>query len=149
MIHFRVKFFKFFSSSLTLCALVVAIFAFNLFVLGPYLTQSVNGGVANFAYISVRILSFVALAYALARFAKRNRFQTLSTVMGVAFVDQVILKWFLLHQDMKANPTQWDGVTDGALFYGVSTGFLFFAPFVLLLAFLGFELIRFRQDWKK
>jgi hypothetical protein len=140
---------KILSSSLTLCTFVVLLFAFNLFFLGPYLTQAVNGGVANITYIGIRLLGFVGLAYSLGKFARRNRFQTISTVMGVAFIDQVLFKWLLLHNDMKANPQQWDGVTDGALLYGVSTGFLFFAPFVILLGFLGYELIRFRKDWAK
>jgi len=140
---------KFFSSSLTLCSLVVLLFAFNLFVLGPYLTQAVNPGVANITYIGIRLLGFIALGYSLGRFAKRNRFQTISTIMGVAFVDQILFKWILLHNDMKANPGQWEGVTNGALLYGVSTGFLFFAPFVILLGFLGFELIHFRKAWAK
>lgn len=132
-------------AAMTLSILAVVLFALNLFVLGPWMTQAVSAGAANITYLVIRLLVFIGLGFGLCRWGARNRFQTMSTVMLVAFLDQVLMKGLLLLRDARQNPAAWEGVTEGAIFYGVSTGFLFFAPFVLILTFLGYELARYRR----
>ena len=76
----------------SLSAGILVLFALNLFVLEPIVTREVGPRAAQFVYIGIRILGLVGLAYGLAKNAKRNRFQTISTVLLIGFIDQVFLK---------------------------------------------------------
>lgn len=142
---------KLVSSTLTLCILATLVFGLNIFVITPFLAAKVGPGFGNISYIVIRLVVFVGLAHLLGRFAQRNRFQTLSTVMVVAFMDQVVMKgvFILTNPEMSS---ALEGVSRTEVLYGVSTGFLFFAPIVLILAFAGYEMIpaRLRREkWKE
>ncbi len=129
---------------------VLGLFAFNLFELEPFLTRVSGPRAAQFAYILVRIVGLLGLAYGLAKNAKRNRFQTLSTVLLIGFIDQVILKGIWIKQDMAIHPAEWTGIepTNAVIFLNMAMGYLFFVPLVLILAFVGMEATRFRRDWR-
>lgn len=128
---------------------ILALFALNLFVLEPILSRLVGPKAAQFSYIIVRVIGLVALAFGLTRYALRNRFQTISTVLLVGLIDQVLLKGLWVKRDMALNPAAWEGFapTNAAIFVNLSTGYLFFVPIVLILCFLGMEATRFKRDW--
>ncbi len=129
---------------------ILAVFASNLFILEPVIRSVFNPLVGQYAYIIIRVVGLVALAFGLARYAQRNRFQTVSTVLLVGFIDQVFIKGLWVKRDMTENPASWAGFepTNAAIFVNLATGFLFFVPIVLILTFLGMEATRFRSDWK-
>lgn len=128
---------------------VLALFAVNLFILEPIISRVVGPAAAQFSYIVLRVAGLVALAFGLARGAQRNRFQTISTVLLVGFLDQVFLKGLWVKRDLVANPVAWQGFepTNAAIFVNLATGYLFFVPIVLILCFLGMEATRFKRDW--
>lgn len=128
--------------------IAIAIFAVNLFALQPVLIQLIGPRGAQFGYILIRIAALVWLARALAKNAKRNRFQVLSTVLLVGFIDQVLLKGIWVRHDMGLHPADWEGIEKSSVFITMAMGYLFFIPIVLILAFVGMESIRFRRDWK-
>jgi hypothetical protein len=132
-----------------LCGLVIAIFALNQFVFGPIFERSFGPRAAQGVYVLIRVIGLVALAFGLAKFAKRNRFQTLSTVLLVGFADQVVVKGFWIKQDIRVHPADWVGFepTTASIFLTMSYGYLFFTPLILILAFVGMESTRFRSDW--
>jgi hypothetical protein len=134
----------------TLSALILALFAVNLFLLEPIFTRSIGPRGAQFAYIVIRVAGLVLLAYGLATKAKRNRFQTISTVLLVGFIDQVLLKGIWVKQDMLIHPEAWTGIepTNSVIFLNMAMGYLFFIPLILILAFFGMESTRFSRDWK-
>ena len=134
----------------SLSAGILVLFALNLFVLEPIVTREVGPRAAQFVYIGIRILGLVGLAYGLAKNAKRNRFQTISTVLLIGFIDQVFLKGIWIKQDMAVHPADWDGFepVNSVIFLNMAMGYLFFIPVVLILAFVGMESTRFRRDWK-
>lgn len=139
------------SSTLTLCVLATLVFGLNIFVITPFLAEKIGTGIGNISYIVIRLVVFVGLAHLLGRLAQRNRFQTLSTVMVVAFMDQVVMKGIFILTNPGMSPAL-EGVSQTEVLYGVSTGFLFFAPIVLILAFAGYEMIpaRLRREkWKE
>ncbi len=133
-----------------LCAGVLGLFALNLFVLQPLFTQVIGPRAAQMVYIFLRVAGLIFLAYGLAKFARRNRFQTVSTVLLVGFIDQVFLKGIWVRQDMAIHPADWTGFepTNSVIFLNMAMGYLFFIPLVLILAFLGMESTRFTRDWK-
>ena len=101
-------------------------------------------------YILVRVAGLIFLAYGLAKNAKRNLFQVVSTVLLVGFIDQVFLKGIWIKQDMVAHPADWVGIepTNSVIFLNMAMGYLFFIPIILILSFLGMESTRFKRDWK-
>lgn len=129
---------------------ILVLFAINLFVLEPVFSKWIGPRAAQIVYIIIRIAGLVGLAYGLARDAKRNRFQTVTTVLLVGFIDQVILKGIWIRSDIAANPAAWVGVEPGnaAIFVNMAMGYLFFIPIILILAFVGMEATRFRREWK-
>ena len=129
---------------------ILALFALNLFVLEPLFHRSIGPRAAQLVYIVIRIVGIVVLAFLLTKNAKRNRFQTLSTVLLVGFIDQVVLKGIWIKQDMVIHPGDWTGIapTSSAIFVNMAVGYLFFTPLILILAFFGMESTRFRKDWK-
>lgn len=112
----------------------VLLLAFNLFVMTPMLIQSWSQGGASFLYLAVRVLVFIGLAFGLTRFGMRTRYQTISTVMLIALIDQVVFKALTLMSDLP------EGITFGTMIIGIGTGFMFFSPVVFILGFLGVEL---------
>lgn len=128
---------------------VLGLFGLNLFVIEPFLNHSVSPVVAQLSYIAIRVIGLVVLAFGLTRYAFRNRFQTISTVLMVGFIDQVFLKGLWVKRDIAANPAGWVGFepTNSAIFVNMATGYLFFVPIVLILSFLGMEATRFKRDW--
>lgn len=132
----------------TFSGIAIAIFALNLFALQPVLIDLIGPRSAQFGYILIRIAALVWLARALAKNAKRNRFQVLSTVLLVGFIDQVVLKGIWVRHDMGIHPADWEGIEKSSVFITMAMGYLFFIPIVLILAFVGMESIRFRRDWK-
>ncbi len=128
---------------------IIALFALNLFVIEPLLNQAVGRAVAQTLYIVIRIVGLIGLAFGLAKFGQRNRFQTVTTTLLVGFIDQVLLKGLWIKRDIVANPEAWKGFepTNAAVFVNMATGYLFFVPIVLILTFLGMESTRFRRDW--
>jgi len=129
--------------------IVIAIFALNQFVFGPLFDRTIGPRAAQGVYVLIRVIGLAGLAYGLAKFAKRNRFQTLSTVLLVGFIDQVILKGLWIKQDIRIHPAEWVGFepTTASIFLTMSYGYLFFTPLILILAFVGMESTRFRSDW--
>lgn len=138
------------SRLLTLCLGVLVIFALNLFVLQPLISRGVGPRAAQFFYIVIRIIGLVGLAYFLSKNAKRNRFQAVSTVLLVGFIDQVLFKSLWVKRDMGVNPADWIGMepTNGMIFLNMSIGYLAFTPIILILAFVGMESTRLTRDWK-
>lgn len=134
-----------------LSAGVLLLFAVNLFYLEPILSRALGARAAQFMYIVIRIVGLAGLAYGLAKNAKRNRFQTVSTVLLVGFLDQVFLKGIWIKRDIGIHPADWVGLepTNSVIFLNMAMGYLFFVPIVLILAFLGMESTRFRRDWKE
>lgn len=128
---------------------VLSLFAMNLFVIEPILNRGVHPVAAQLTYIGIRVFGLIGLAFGLTRYAQRNRFQTISTVLLVGFIDQVFLKGLWIKRDIGANPAAWEGFTptNAAIFVNMATGYLFFVPIVLILSFLGMEATRFKRDW--
>jgi hypothetical protein len=133
-----------------LCAVVLIIFALNLFALQPFLMTTIGPRAAQTGYVLVRVLGILGLAFGLAKNAKRNRFQILSTVLLVGFIDQVFLKGIWIKHDMSVHPAAWAGIqpVNSMIFLNMALGYLFFIPLVLILAFFGMEATRFRKDWR-
>ncbi len=129
---------------------VLTLFAINLFILQPIISRAVGPRAAQFVYIVIRILGLVGLAYALSKNAKRNRFQAISTVLLVGFIDQVLFKGIWVKRDMMVNPADWVGMepTNAMIFLNMSIGYLAFTPVILILAFVGMESTRLTRDWK-
>jgi len=129
---------------------ILALFALNLFVLEPLISKGIGPRAAQLTYIVIRIVGLAGLAFLLAKNAKRNRFQTVSTVLLVGFIDQVFLKGMWIKQDMIVHPADWTGIepTNAAIFINMAMGYLFFIPIILILAFVGMESTRFRREWK-
>jgi hypothetical protein len=130
---------------------VLIVFAVNLFLLEQFFRGAFGPVAAQYIYLAIRILGLGFLAYGLTRFALRNRFQTISTVLLVGLVDQVLLKGLWVKRDIAANPANWEGFapTDAAIFVNMATGYLFFVPIVLILCFVGIEGTKFRKEWTK
>ena len=128
--------------------LSVFVLVANLFWMTPFFAQKLSVGASSFIYLTLRVVTFIAFGFALTRFAKRTRYQTLSTVMLVALLDQVVIKAIQIQMDQKANPEIWAqmDVSTQAIWVGLGTGFLFFAPVVLVLGFLGVELGRIKKS---
>lgn len=139
-----------FARTLLVSGGILALFALNLFVLQPLLTRGIGPGVAQVFYVLIRIVGLVFLAYVLTKNARRNRFQTLSTVVFIGFVDQVVLKGLWLKGEIVRNPADWTGIEpiNSVIFLNMAMGYLFFIPVVLILAFFGMEATRFRRRWK-
>lgn len=129
---------------------ILALFALNLFVLEPVIHKLAGSRAAQVVYVLVRIAGLIGLAYALAKNAKRNRFQTITTVLLVGFLDQVVLKGIWIKRSMVADPAAWAGIApeNAAIFVNMAMGYLFFIPIILILAFVGMEATRFRSEWK-
>jgi hypothetical protein len=129
---------------------ILALFALNQFAFGPLIESAVGGRAAQAVYVAIRVIGLVALAYLLAKNAKRNRFQTLSTVILVGFIDQVFFKGIWVKQDLSLHPEAWVGFepTTASIFLTLAMGYLFFTPMILILGFFGIESSRFRRDWK-
>lgn len=127
---------------------ILSLFALNLFVIEPLL-RGISPVLAQLTYIGIRVFGLIGLAFGLTRYGQRNRFQTLSTVLLVGFIDQVFLKGIWIKKDLAANPAAWQGFepTNSAIFVNMATGYLFFVPIVLILSFLGMEATRFKRDW--
>jgi uncharacterized membrane protein len=123
----------------------------NLFFIGPVLVSHGYTTLNTLLYVGFRLVIFIALAFVLVRFVGRNRPQAMSSVLLVGAVDQVLLKGLWMQADVKAHPELWVGVKmdSQVMFTGLAQGYLFFVPFVLILAFLGTELTRFRADLKR
>lgn len=128
---------------------ILALFAINLFLLEPLLSRTLGPVAAQISYIVVRVAGLIALAFGLTRYAQRNRFQTVTTVLLVGFIDQVFLKGLWVKRDIAVNPTSWEGFApnNAAIFVNLAAGYLFFVPIVLILCFLGMEATRFKRDW--
>ena len=133
-----------------LCGGILGIFALYLFVLQPLLTAGIGPRAAQLIYIVIRVGGLMVLAYTLAKDAKRNRLQVLSTVLLVGFIDQVLLKGLWIKRDMAVHPADWIGFepTNAAIFVNMAIGYMFFIPIVAIFAFLGMESTRFRRDWQ-
>ena len=133
---------------------ILTLFALNQFAFGPLLEKSAGPRAAQMVYVVVRVAGLVGLAYGLAsdskNGAKRNRYQTLSTVIFVGFLDQVFLKGLWVKQDMLVHPEAWVGFepSNASIFLTLAMGYLVFTPMILILAFFGMEATRFRRDWK-
>lgn len=135
-----------------LCVIALGVFAANLFWLQPVLAAKGQEQASFFIYLGVRVLAFIGLSYALVRWAGRTRFQTLSTLMGVGMVDQILLKFIATRQALQADPSlvpEAGMPSDGVILFALAQGFLFFAPILLILGFLGVELNRIGKDWKR
>ena len=134
----------------SLCGGILAIFALYLFVLQPLVTTGVGPRAAQLVYIVIRVGGLILLAYLLAKDAKRNRLQVITTVLLVGFIDQVLLKGLWIKRDMAIHPADWVGFepTNAAIFVNMAIGYMFFIPIVAIFAFLGMESTRFRRDWK-
>ena len=132
---------------------IAAVFGFwlNLFVIGPMIVDAGHMVLNNIVYLVFRLGTFIFLGYALAKWAGRGRAQALSSVMLVGAFDQVLLKGLWMIRDVKKHPELWTGVSmePTVLFVGLAQGYLFFFPFVLILAFLGIELTRFGSELKE
>jgi hypothetical protein len=128
---------------------ILALYALNLFALEPLVHRVVGPAAAQLFYVVLRIAGFIGLAYGLTRYAGRNRFQTMSTVLLVGLVDQVVFKGFWVKRDMAIHPAAWQGFepTNAAIFVTLAKSYLFFTPILLILSFLGMESTRFRKDW--
>ncbi len=128
---------------------ILALFAVNLFILEPLINQAISPVVATMVYIIFRVLGLVLLAYGLARYAYRNRFQTMSTVLLVGFIDQVLLKGVRMKLYISENPSilQEFNPSNTSIFVNLAAGYLFFVPFVLIIGFFGMEATRFKRDW--
>jgi uncharacterized membrane protein YuzA (DUF378 family) len=129
---------------------ILALFALNLFVLQPLIATGIGPRAAQMIYILIRVAGMIGLAYGLAKNAKRNRFQTVSTVLLVGAIDQVLLKGLWIKRDMGIHPADWAGFepVNSVIFLNMAMGYLFFIPIILILAFVGMESTRFRRDWK-
>ncbi|MBC7386992.1 MAG: hypothetical protein H7301_12635 [Cryobacterium sp.] len=129
----------------------IALFAANLFLLEPFMSKAVNPAFAGTIYTVVRILGLVFLGYALTRYAGRNRFQVISTVLLIGFIDQVFLKGLWVSRDTHLHPENWVGIdpSNAAIFVNMAMGFLFFIPIVLILSLLGIEATRFHREWTR
>ena len=86
---------------------VLVLFGLNQFLFGPLIEAGIGPRAAQMVYVLIRVSGLVALAYFLAKNAKRNRFQTLSTVVFIGFIDQVLLKGLWVKQDMGLHPAAW------------------------------------------
>lgn len=133
-----------------LCGGLLVLFAVNLFFLEGWIRTSIGPLAAQYSYIVIRIIGLGALAHGLTRFAFRNRFQVISTVLLVGFIDQVFIKGFRIKQDILANPSNWTGFepTNAAIFVNMATGYLFFIPVVLIVSFLGMFSTHFMREWR-
>lgn len=131
--------------------LAIALLALNLFGLNPLLTGKVSGPTAILIYNILRVGVLIGYPFCAVHFAKRNRFQAMSATMGLAAVDQIVFKFFIMKHEIAGHPENFVGLDTSniSLLYNVATGFLMVAPFMLLLGFVGVELNRFKQDWKK
>ena len=128
---------------------VLALFGLNQFVLGKAMEHLMGVRGSQFFYVIIRALGLIFLARALVLYAQRNRFQVLTTVLLVGFIDQVFIKGLWIQGDMRANPAAWQDFhpSNAALFVNLASGYLFMVPIVLILCFLGMESVRFRKDW--
>jgi hypothetical protein len=129
---------------------VLILFAVNLFVLQPLISRGIGPRAAQFIYIIVRIIGLIGLAYSLSKNANRNRFQAVSTVLLVGFIDQVLFKSIWVKRDMLIHPADWVGMepSNSMIFLNMSIGYLAFTPVILILAFVGMESTRLTRDWK-
>jgi hypothetical protein len=129
---------------------VLGLFALNLFAIEPLVHRVASPAAAQLLYVILRIVGFIGLAYGLTRYAGRNRFQVMSSVLLVGVVDQVLFKGFWLKRDMEIHPAAWQGFepTNAAIFVTLAKSYLFFIPILLILSFLGMESTRFRRDWQ-
>ena len=134
--------------TLALPLLGIAILAFNYFLVGPMLMARGYDALTKILYLVVRLVIFVGLGFTLARYAVRNRPQTLSAIFLVGAIDQILWKGLWLRHERLTHPAEWAGlsVDSTGLFIGLAQGYLFFTPFVLILGFLGVELTRFRAE---
>lgn len=120
----------------------LAILALQYFVIGPNIREN---GLAVAVYMGTRVLIGVGLGYLLTRYAERNRFQSVSSVVLVFLVDQVAFKGLWALQNQKVHPELWDNLSGDALVSGLASGFVSFMPVILVIAFVGTELgLRFR-----
>src|SRR5690606_37864368 len=71
---------------------ILAFFALNQFLLGKWLEHAVGSRASQSLYVVIRVAGLIYLARALVLYAKRNRFQVLSTVLLAGFIDQVFIK---------------------------------------------------------
>lgn len=133
-----------------LCGGLLVIFAINLFLLEGWMRTAIGPLAAQYVYIAIRVLGLGALAHGLTRYAFRNRFQVISTVLLVGFIDQVFIKGLRIKQDILANPGNWTGFepTNAAIFVNMATGYLFFIPVVLIVSFLGMFSTHFMREWR-
>ncbi|RYZ72890.1 MAG: hypothetical protein EOP09_02575 [Proteobacteria bacterium] len=114
----------------------LAFFALHIFVVGPHIQGK---GLEVAVFMITRVLTGVILGYLLTRFAGRNRFQSVSSIILVFLIDQVIFKGVWALQDQKIHPELWEGLSNQALFSGLASGFMFFMPVILVVGFIGTE----------
>ena len=113
----------------------VAVLAVEYFGVQPLLERLAGEVPGALVYVVFRAFVFVAVAYALTRWAGRNRFQALTSVMMVGVVDQVIFKFLALSGSSAE-------VSAGIRLYGLAVGYVVFIPILLLFALLGVETAR-------
>lgn len=113
------------------------ILAFNVFVLSPLISKNLGIVSGNIFYILVRILVLGTLAFALIRWAGKSRYQALTLVALIAFLDQVGFKFLTLYYDAQAHPESWPGFGVLPIFHMLAMGYMSFLPVILVIAFAG------------
>lgn len=137
--------------ALLLPFLGISLLAIHYFLIGPILMNHGKENLNTGIYLMLRLVLFSGLGYSLVKWAGRKRPQALAAVLMVGGVDQIFFKGFWMLHDVKIHPEVWAGVEMAPvkLFTGLAQAYLFFIPFVLILAFLGTELTRFAFDLKR
>ncbi len=129
------------------CFIAMLLFTLIYLVLGPWLKDQIGEERSNVFYMVSRLIGFLGLGIVLKGWALRNRIQTLTSIGFVGFFDQVLLKWVFLRGDIHSHPELWKDIPMAQdpvnLFFGLTQGFLYFIPILLILGFFGTELARF------
>jgi len=127
--------------------LAIVVLALQLFILWPFLRGKFPETTLNWIYFISRLFVFLGLGYVFGVHLGLKRVRVFASIMFVGFVDQVVMKWIFTRQDMALHPEAWKDIPFAGspfnLLFGLTQGFLYFLPILMILAFFGMEFGKF------
>jgi hypothetical protein len=130
-------------------ATALLVLMLNVFLISPRFNALFGPVVGNISYIGIRIVTLLALSFYLAKYCQKVRYQVVATASFVAFLDQCVFKGVLFFFEVRSNPQIFPDGTLGNVLFAFLMSYILFLPFIILIAFAGTELTRFKQDWMR
>ena len=114
--------------------------ALSLFFLVEWIRASHGENRAVVYSIVSRLIVMIAFGAVCRAWCERTRIQSLSLGVFLEFLDQVVLKGIWVARDFRLHPELWKDVPVSHVSLGIFMGYVMFAPVVLVVTFLGWEL---------